>query len=248
MSDIDSDVLGFARKEFGENCELEKRTEWSYSFRCGSKSYCSISRFMVEPGLEVSASEIRQRWPSMNVRERMDFASNFGQKKTWSDNETEILEIIMNDGDDHIWSSCALAVLRHSDRNRAVEFLMERLVRCGPDFSPLNYAQALGIAGDRRAAAVILPYYNKYLKAMEAEAVTGVPDNVFFGPIPYNAFLSIAGDLFKIEGSEEYEQAIRKYFDHPNEQVRYWAEHALGTEGPTTAKRNADYRNERGNR
>jgi len=83
---------------------------------------------------------------------------------------------------------------------------------------------------------------------MEAEAVTGVPDNVFFGPIPYHAFLSIAGDLFKIEGSEEYEQAIRKYFDHPNEQVRYWAEHALGTEGPTTAKRNADYRNKRGNR
>ena len=154
----------------------------------------------------------------------------------------------MNDGDDHIWSSCALAVLRHSDRNRAVEFLIERVLRCGSDFSPLNYAQALGIARDRRAAAVILPYYNKYLKAMEAEAVTGVPDNVFFGPIPYHAFLSIAGDLFKIEGSEEYEQAIRKYFDHPNEQVRYWAEHALGTEGPTTAKRNADYRNKRGNR
>jgi hypothetical protein len=36
MSDIDSDMLGFAKKEFGENCELEKRTEWSCSFRCGS--------------------------------------------------------------------------------------------------------------------------------------------------------------------------------------------------------------------
>ena len=69
---------------------------------------------------------------------------------------------------------------------------------------------------------------------MEAEAVTGVPDDVFFGPIPYPAFLSIAGALFKIEGSIEYEQVIRKYFNHPNEQVRYWAEHALNVEGPTS--------------
>lgn len=175
----------------------------------------------------------------------MDFASNFGQKKTWTDNDTEILEIIMNDGDDYVWSSCALAVLRHSDRNRAVEFLIERVLRCASGRSPLNYAQALGLAGDRRAVPVIRPYYDRYLKAMEAEAVTGVPDDVFFGPIPYNAFLSIAGDLFKIEDSEEYEQAIRKYFDHPNEQVRYWAEHALGMEGPTTVKRNAGYK--RGN-
>jgi hypothetical protein len=67
MSDIDSDLLGFGKNELGENCELEKRTEWSYSFRRGSKSYCSISRFMMEPGLDVSASEIRQRLPSMNV-------------------------------------------------------------------------------------------------------------------------------------------------------------------------------------
>jgi hypothetical protein len=57
--------------------------------------------------------------------------------------------------------------------------------------------------------------------------------------------LAIAGDLFKIEGSGEYEQAIRKYFDHPNEQVRWWAENALDVEGPTTLKRNAEYAKKR---
>jgi hypothetical protein len=234
MTNIEPEILELAKREYGDNCELARRTEWSYSFKCGPKSYGSISRFMVEKDFEVNASEIRQRWPSMDSRERTDFASNFGQKKTWRDNDTEILEIIMDDGDDHIWSSCALTMLRHSDRSRAVEFLIERLQRCAPEVSPLNYAQALGIAGDRRAAAAIRPYYDKYLKAMEAEAVTGVPDDVFFGPIPYPAFLSIAGALFKIEGSIEYEQVIRKYFNHPNEQVRYWAEHALNVEGPTS--------------
>ena len=132
-------------------------------------------------------------------------------------------------------------MLNHRDRNRAVEFLIERVQRSESDHPPLNYMQALAMAKDRRAVAAIRPYYDKYCKAMEVEAVTGVPDDVFFGPVPYHAFLSIAGDLFKIEDSEEYEQAVRKYFDHPNEQVRWWAEHALGVEGPTTMKRNAEY-------
>jgi hypothetical protein len=246
MNNIDPNILELAKREYGENCELEKRTEWSYSFKCGSKSHSRMSRFMVEPGFRVSASEIRQRWPSMNESERMDFASNFHNKEAWTDDDTEILEIIMNDGNDHIWSSCALAMLKHPDRNRAVEFLLERVQRSESERPPLNYMQALGIAADRRAPAVIRPYYDAYLKAMEAEAVTGVPDDVFWGPVPYHAFLSIAGDLFKIEGSNEYEQAIRKYFDHPNEQVRWWAENALGVEGPTTAKRNAEYRKKRG--
>src|SRR5271163_679106 len=152
----------------------------------------------------------------------------------------------MHDGNDRIWSSCALAMLKHPDRNRAVEFLIARVQADESERPPLNYMQALGIAGDRRAAAVIRPYYEKYLKAMEAEAATGVPDDVSWGPIPYHAFLSIAGDLLKIEGSHEYEQAIRSYLDHPKEQVRYWAEYALGVEGPTTTKRNAANQRKRG--
>jgi hypothetical protein len=245
MNYIASKILELASREYGENCDLVKRTEWSYSFKCGEKSYGRISRFMAEPGFGVSASEIRQRWPGMSERERHDFASNFHVKKDWIENDTEILDIIMQGGSDPIWSSCALAMLRHPDRNRVVEFLIERVQRSESEHPPLNYMQALGLAGDPRAVPVIRPFYEKYIKAMEAEAVTGVPEDVFRGPVPYPAFLAIAGDLFKITHSEEYEQAIRKYFDHPNEQVRYWAEHALDVEGPTTLKRNVEYAQKR---
>jgi hypothetical protein len=246
MNNIDREILQRVKKLYGDNCELVRRTEWSYSYKCGPKSFCSISRFMAEEGFEVSASEIRQRWPSMNEGERMDFASNFHVKESWTENGSEILEIIMNDGNEHIWSACALAMLRHPDPNRTVEFLMERVQRNESDRPPLNYIQALGIAGDRRAVPVIRPYYDKCLKAMGSEAVTGVPEDIFWGPIPYHAFLSIAAALFKIEGSNEYEQAIRKYLVHPNEQVCCWAEHALGIEGPATARKNAEYRKKRG--
>jgi hypothetical protein len=154
---------------------------------------------MTEKGFEVSASEIRGRWPWMNEMERMDFASNFHLKETWTENDSEVLGILMNDGDDNIWGTCALAMLRHPDQNRAVEFLIERVKRNESDRPPLNYIQALGIAGDRRAVPVIRPYYEKCLKAMELKAATGVPDDIFWGPVPYHAFLSIAGALLKDE-------------------------------------------------
>jgi len=245
MNDIDPKILELGRREYGENCELVKQTEWSYSYKCGEESYCRISRFMVEPGFEVSASEIRRRWLTMNEHERLDFAFNFHSKQDWTENDTEILEIIMQDGSDRIWTSCALAMLKHPDRNRVVEFLIERVRRWESEHPPLNYMQALGFAGDQRAALVIRPYYDKYLKTMETEAETSISNDVVFGPVPYHAFLAIAGDLFKITHSAEYEQAIRRYFDHPKEQVRWWAEHALGVEGPTTLKRNAEYAKKR---
>jgi hypothetical protein len=56
--------------------------------------------------------------------------------------------------------------------------------------------------------------------------------------LPYHEFFGAAGAMFEICGSPEFELAIRRYFDHPNEQVRWWAEHALGVEGPTTTHRN----------
>lgn len=245
MADIDPKILELGRRDFGDNCELVKETEWSYTFKCGEKFYGRISRFMAEPGFRVSASEIRQRWPQMSEHERLDFAGNFHVKNDWIENDSEILSIIMEDGSDLIWRSCSLAMLRHSDRNRVVEFLIERVRRNESADPPLNYMQALGLAGDQRAVPVIRPYYEKYLKAMETESTTGIPDNVFRGPVPYHAFLAIAGDLFNITHSEEYEQAIRKYFGHPHEQVRWWAEHALNVEGPTTLKRNAEYAKKR---
>ena len=239
MSEITPDILELAKREYGENCELVKTTEWSYTFKCGSKSRCRISRFMAEKDFEVAAEDIRERWPQWDQRQRMDFASNWWAKRMWTDNDTEILEIIMAGGDDHIWQSCTQAFLKHPNRNRAVSFLIDRVLHYSLDHEPLNYFQVLGMAKDRRAVTAILPFYEKYEKIVETEAVLGVQEDVFRGPIPYLPYLVAAGALLKITGKPEYEQSIRKFLDHEKEQVRYWAEHELEIEGPTTTKRNA---------
>jgi len=227
--------------ERGREPELVRETEWSYNFKVGEKSFCSISKFLAHEGFTVSASEMRQRWPRMDENERLDFVRCFWSKPNWAPNDTEILEMIMQDGDDRLWESCAQAFLKHPDRDRAVAFLIQRLEQ-QTEHEPLNYIQALGISKDPRAVPAIKPYFEKYREGLELEKATGVPEDVAFGHIPYHAYFAAAGALLKIDGSLEYEEAIRKYLDHQNEQVRYWAEHALGIEGPTTAKRNAEYR------
>lgn len=83
-------------------------------------------------------------------------------------------------------------------------------------------------------SACYRPYFERYQRAVETEVENGVPQDVVFGPIPYHAYFVASGALLKIDGSPEYERAIRKYLDHSNEQVRWWAERALqGDDLPT---------------
>jgi hypothetical protein len=228
VNDADSKLLNLlkATSEPGGEPELVKETEWSYRYKTG-ESYCIVSKFLADDTFAVSSSEMRKRWPIMTEDERLDFVQNFSAKPTWNSNDTEIL---MNDGNDRIWEHSALAFLKHPDRDRAVSFLVDRLTHQTDD-EPLNYIQALGISKDRRAISAIKPYYEKYRKAVEADS-TGIPDDVFFGPIPYLAYFVACGALLKIDGSPEYDEGIRKYLDHPHRQVRWWAAHELEPDLP----------------
>jgi hypothetical protein len=224
---------------------VEKPTEWMYHYKLGAKSGYKISKFWDED-FRVDVATIRLRWEQMKQDERLEFCFCWSSKHTWSANDAEILEIVMRDGNDRLWTSCTFAFTRHPDRDRAVSFLVDRLKNLDSDDKPLNYFQALGILKDRRAAAAIRPYYEKYRAAVQAETVIGVPEDVAFGPIPYFPYLCACGALVQVDGAPEYAEEIRKYFEHSNEQVRWWAEHALCIEGPTTAKRNAEHRQKHG--
>ena len=237
MSRFDAKLRAFLEQMRGpdqhQQPELVSESDWSYVYKSGEKSYVRISKFSLDETFAVSASEIRGRWPKMNESERLDFVSNFWLKENWSANDTEILELIMHDGNDRLWGNCALAFLKHSDRDRVVNFLIKRVQECAGD-ERLNYIQALGLAKDQRATSAIETHYEKYRQLVETESITGIPDDVVFGPIPYHAYFVACGALLKIDGSPKYDQAIRKYLDHPHQQVRRWANRALKNEEPTT--------------
>lgn len=221
--------------------ELVRESEWVFIYQKDNRQY-RVSKFL-DDNFSVDASSFRKQWAEMSVETRSEFCGAFGAKATWTSNDTEILDVILADGDDNLWWWLSLTLLKHPDRRRIVNFLIERLndpeIKHGG--GTLNYIQALGISGDRRAAAAIKPYYEEFKEAVKAEAQVGVPSDVVFGPIPYLAYFAAAEAMVKTDGSPEYETEIRRYFNHPSEQVRYWAEHALGVEGPSTSKRNEEY-------
>lgn len=222
--------------------ELVRESEWAVIFKKKGHEY-RVSKFL-DDKFSVDAASFRKRWREMNPEARSEFCSAFNAKPTWTSDDTEILDVILSDGDDNLWWWLSLTLLKHPDRERIVSFLIERL--SDPSIShgggTLNYIQALGISGDRRAAAAIKPYYIEFKNALKVESQIGVPGDVFFGPIPYHAYFAAASAMVTTDGSPEYEKEIKQYFNHPNEQVRYWAEHALGVEGPTTSKRNEEYK------
>ena len=100
VSDLDPKSLKFQKKTHGSGHEpqLVRETEWSYVYKTGEESYSHMSKFLADENFTVSASEIRQRWPSMSESERLDFVQNFWSKAAWNSNDTEILEIVMQDG------------------------------------------------------------------------------------------------------------------------------------------------------
>lgn len=222
--------------------QFVRESVWAQVYESRNHQYY-VSKFLDE-NFSVDSLALRQQWPEMGPSMRAEFCCAFAAKVAWTANDTEILDVIMQDGDDGLWATLALTFLRHPDRDRVVKFLIARLqdplVKHGG--GTLNYFQALGIAGDRRAASAIKPFYDEYKKGLEVEATTGVPQDVAFGPIPYHAYFAAAGAMLKTDGSPEYEEGIRCFLNHPNEQVSYWAEHALGIEGPITKKRNREHR------
>jgi hypothetical protein len=134
----------------------------------------------------------------MSENERLDFVQNFWSKPNWDENDTQILEMIMEDGNDRLWEHCAQAFLKHPDRDRAVKFLIWRVEQCGTDHDPLNYIQALGISKDARAVPIIRPYFEKYRDEVEKEKAAGVPNDVVFGPIPCSAYSRLRRPFCKL--------------------------------------------------
>ncbi len=222
--------------------ELVRESEWVFIYQMSNHQY-QVSKFL-DDNFSVDAALLRKQWGEMSPERRSEFCSAFNAKATWTSNETEILDVILADGDDSLWWWLSLTLLRHPDRERIVNFLIGRLG--DPQIKhrgvTLNYIQALGISQDRRAAAAIKPYYEEFKQAVKVEGQIGVPSDVVFGPIPYHAYFAAASAMVKTDGSREYENEVREYFNHPSEQVRYWAEHALGVEGPTTLERNEEYK------
>lgn len=203
-----------------ERKQLLKESEWVRVYSLGEKQLRYESRFLTD-GLEVSAQSLSERWPRLTSEERMEFAFAFAAKPHFSQNDREILSLLMRAGDEAIWSTIALTLVYHFDRQTVFDFLVN-LVR-NPRPGCANYFQALELLGDKRAVPVLRHFYGAYREQQREQR----PSQLLSEHQWETDFLRLCRALLVLEGDREFELAIREMLKHPEEEVRARAQRFL---------------------
>jgi hypothetical protein len=162
--------------------------------------YVQSSKFL-EAGVELSARGFGRLWAGLSPQERLDLCAAYHAKPTITNEDEEILSIIMRKGDDLTWSSIASVLTRHSNRRRVQGFIKSRIAKQAPPLS--NFYHAAELLGD----SALVPLLAKRHRAYQESAInpeTG--DRVL--SIDY---LTCCRTLWKLTGSREYEEMIVKY-------------------------------------
>ena len=212
-------------REARANAKLTKETEWMRVYEMGPKHLLYESKFL-RGEVEMSADSFKARWPAMTPQERWEFVFAYATKGDFTSDDEQIVNVILQNGDDQIWSTLALFMIRHPQRSRVVAFLRERLQ--AKTANPFNYMQALAESKDIDAVPILRSYLDEFSAAVEGDELNDIPFSDWRNPIW--RFLNCCSALWKITGIDEYSSSIRKYLHHPDPNVRSQARHALDFE------------------
>ncbi|MCI0722111.1 MAG: hypothetical protein L0338_24535 [Acidobacteria bacterium] len=192
--------------------ELVRESEWMRVYQIGPKHHRYVSKFLSD-GLKMSAESIRSRWASMTRVEQEDFALAFSAKPVITPEDQEILTFLMECGSEIIWSRIAVRLREHSQRERVLSFLMDRVERLEGLVG--NYVQALELIGDKRAVPCLRQLYDHYREqtVTSRRSKTSLADWHEFMTV-YD-YLICCRTLFKLEGNSEFKAAIEELLMHP---------------------------------
>jgi len=202
--------------------ELMEETEWMRVYRTGRKTLLYRSKFLTD-GLEVSADSIKQRWHNWRPAEQLDFANAFKAKPVLTTEDQEILRFLMESGSELTWGAIACLLPRYSDRERAFSFLLEQAAAGGRCVA--NYYQALERMGDPRAVPLLRQRYQEYGQRLSPFEQHGL----FTELTDYHVCCRA---LWKLDGSKEYEDALKKLLTHPDENIQRRAHYYLFDQWP----------------
>jgi hypothetical protein len=213
------------RKMTGGRMEMKlvQESEWMRVFSAGPNQLRYESKFLRNE-VQISAEEIKQRWTSLSSDKQMEFAVAFSANPTWSEEDARVLEFLMAVGNDYVVQTLADLIARRCERQRAQEFLLGRIEGAG-SFPRSNYYRVLGTIGDRDSLPQLRQIYNEY-----SEELKGSKNRLLAEFSGYIDYLYLCATLRQLDGSPEFERAIRAMLDHSDESVRTCAQR-LGT-GP----------------
>ena len=200
--------------------KLVREDRWSRIFEVAPNSYAYESK-LKDGETVVSAEELRADWLAWSAAQRLEFAQAFQQRQRLTPEDERILEFLMSNGDDRIWSTIALVLVHHSNRRLVVEFLVEKLLSTAEPRA--NLIQALYVIGDRSTLPVLRQMHDRLSREVSSDERTDDAMKIV-------DFLTACKALAYLEKSARYESQIRSFLAHPDEIIRIQAQLAL--EGP----------------
>lgn len=192
--------------------ELLRESRWARTYRFGGGTLFE-SKFDWDEA-EISREEIERLWSNLSPAERLEFSTAYGFKPKVTAEDEKVLDFLMEAGDENVCGMIALLLTRHSNRERVVNFLLERATSPSP--LAANYYQALEVIGDVRAIPVLQRSREIHLKNIEGGSTDEVRD-----------YLVGCRTLWKLTGSEDYAAEIRKAMESADPAVSAHAKRLL---------------------
>jgi|SRR5579864_183559 len=169
----------------------------------------------VESGID--PSQFEKIWPELSRCDKLDLCAAYAAKAQLSKQDEKILDFVIANGDDVVWSSIASVLTRHTDRQRISAFLRNRIEEQEPPLA--NFFQAAEILKDTEA---IPQLKKKYLQYQEAGVTSQYGDRVSCIDL-----LSCSRALWTLTHSAEFGHTIEQFLDARDEIVRNFAKHCL---------------------
>jgi hypothetical protein len=202
--------------------KLVHEDKWSRVFEVEPNSFAYESKFETQEAL-ASVEQLRQEWSSWSDSEKLNFASAFRQKRQITSEDKRIFEFLMVEGGEPVWSTIALSLIRHSDQNVILNFLLERL-RTGTE-PKANFIQALYVLGDTAALPSLHQLHDRIVTEMKT--AKGKEDR--WKIVDH---LRCCEALAYLEKSDRYQDEIRPFLKHFDEAIRAQAKMALAGPQP----------------
>ena len=192
--------------------KLIRETRWSKVYERDDGVRSVQSKFSTE-GLSVAADELKRMWPEWDDRERLDFAQAFSQKASFSQDDCDSLEFLVQSGSDIVASATAIELATCPNSSVAFDLIVTRL-GAAKNVPRSNFFQALGRLADQRGVAIL-----EQLRASLAGQIAGEPtpiDTVI-------DYLSCCTALAELTKNSEYKRNIEAYLTDDREPVRFAA-------------------------
>lgn len=197
--------------------KLIRESEWNRVYESDRWGEVHESKFLID-GIQVSAESIISRWKGFSLAEKLEFANAFAVKREVTSEDERTLDFLMEASEPVIWATIAPMLRRHTDRERVLGFLLDTLKDEG--LSKANFYQGLELLNDKRALPALREDYQRYECRLVEHGKLDPEDS-------YLEYLSCCKALLVIDGSKEYEDAIKQQAQSEDERVRVWAEKML---------------------